>query len=213
MNIHHPVGSIVYFPTHESPKSKQRLGVKNSFNQDVPNLFAFGTTSIYVLPTTRTLMAQILEPATKLKPLTASSQPFLQQAVQWSGRYFAGDHHQPVSLCSRNTLWILQKSSAGTRELYQHPSCGKSKPIAWGREDVVHDLTSGRRQTTLLSCRLASGSSTQKQKGFFQEQAEKSQNWLPLQELKLWIHLSGSQKLLDLKYEHPSGKDPASQTK
>lgn len=134
------------FPTHKSPKSKQRLSVKNAFNQHVPNLFAFVTTSIYVLPTPSTLMAQISESETKLKPLTASSQFFLQQAVQSSGRYFTWDHHQPVSLCGASVqhkhLKMLWKYSAGTRELYQRPFWGKPKPITWGSKDVVVDVWS-----------------------------------------------------------------------
>lgn len=106
-------------------QSQNKDSVKNAFNQHVPNLFAFVTTSIYVLPTPSTLMAQISEPETKLKPLTASSQFFLQQAVQSSGRYFTWDHHQPVSLCGASVqhkhLKMLWKYSAGTRELYQRP--------------------------------------------------------------------------------------------
>lgn len=94
-----------------------------------------------MLPTPSTLIAQISEPETKLKPLTASSQSFLQQAVQSSGCYFTQDHHQPVSLCSASVqhkhLHMLRKSSTGTRVLYQHPSSGKPKPIARGSKDVV----------------------------------------------------------------------------
>lgn len=105
------------------------------------------------------------------------------------------------------------KSSTKARDLPQHPSCAKPKPLpreasTWG----MYDLTSCRRRTTLLSCTPASSSSTQKWKGPFQQQAEKSPHQLPLQELKIWIHLNGSQKQLVLKYEHHSGKDPARQT-
>lgn len=140
-------------------------------------------------------VAQILEPATKLKPLTASTQSFLWQASAITVLRHVG----PPSVCLGSTSMqcihphMLRKSSTRIQELSQHPSCAKPKPSCreartWQR----YKLTSCRRKVTPPSCTLASSSRTRKWKGPFQQQAEKSQSQLLFQELKIWIHISGS---------------------
>lgn len=125
------VGSIVSFPNHESPKSKQRLSVKNGFNQHVQNLLTFETISVCVHPNANA--APILEPATKSKLLTASTQSFLWQASVSTMPRPVG----PPSACLGSTSMqcihphMLRKSSTGKQELGQHPSCAKPKPLCW----------------------------------------------------------------------------------